>query len=100
VDPRTCQGERYVNECSDFQCTPSETTEDDSVCWGRLIDSCNSFADLRCTADMEQDTSERECTRYCISSFQCDPGLQCAGPYCFLPDPPDNGNGNGGGGGN
>jgi hypothetical protein len=89
VDPGTCQGERYVNECSDFQCTPSETTEDDSVCWGRLIDSCNSFADLRCSGDMDQDTSERECTRYCISSWQCDPGLQCAGPYCYLPEDDD-----------
>lgn len=98
VNPRECQGERYVNECNvaEFQCQPVETTEDDSVCWGQLIDACGTFADMRCSAEREQDVSERECPRWCASSWQCDPGLECAGPYCRIPPPPPPDNGGGG----
>jgi hypothetical protein len=97
VSPKECQGERYVNECAaSFKCEPVETTEDDSVCWGQLIDACGTFADMRCGAEREQDASGRECPRYCVSSFQCDPGLTCGGAFCYL-EIPDNGGGGGGG---
>lgn len=88
VEPRECQGERYANECMNFQCTPVETRGDDRVCWGALISSCGNFADLRCSADPDQDVGERGCPNYCRSSAQCDRGLECRGGYCYPPEPP------------
>lgn len=90
VEPTACQGESYVNECMNFQCTPVETREDDRACWGALVDRCGSFADLRCSGESDQDVSERMCPRYCRGSFECDAGLECRGGYCYAPEPPPN----------
>lgn len=92
--PSGCQGTRDVAQCSNFTCTTSLDTPDDSACGpGVLASDCGFYLPIYCDGNSVQ--TGPTCPSSCSSDAQCDANAYCNSAGACVGDQPDGGTCNG-----